>query len=156
MDADRPTKPATLETLHAHYPDFAADLVNDILDCVAEARALFEGDLDRWMIVAAIAARTFQTREFKAIRIDDVLQGRIGSYPSLTTNVASLAESLGIARETARRKVAELVEMGFIERRGGGLALTPLASKRFSPVREQMLRLMLKARDIVGQVESTA
>lgn len=144
---------STVQALREHYFEFADDLIGGLVDCLVAGRELFEGDIDLWLVGLAVATRSTEAREMRKLALDDVLAGRVERLPSHLTNVASLSASLGLPRETTRRKVNRLLELGLIERRGDGLALTPEAAIRFTPLREQLLETLVRFRDIVDDIE---
>jgi hypothetical protein len=144
---------ATARFLREHYFEFADDLIGSLIDCLVLGRELFEGDIDLMLVGLGVATRSTGLRDMREVRLDDVLTGRVQSFPSGTTNVGSLAASLGLPRETTRRKVNRLLELGLIERRGDGLALTPAASVRFTPVRERLLDAFAHLKDRVETIE---
>jgi hypothetical protein len=144
----------TIEYLRARYPEFADEVTGVLVDCLQEARSHFAGDLDMFLIFLGVASRTSEGPEIKELRLEDVLQGRLDAFPGLWTNVSSLSESLGVPRESVRRKVGELVDLGYVGRAGNRLAITPFASQRFTPLREKIFQMMMRFREIVEQVEA--
>ena len=125
--------------LRGNYTSVAKELVGPMVDLLALARRVFGGDLDKLLIVLVVALRTAQDPKVADISFDDVLAGRVESYPSLRTNVRSIADSTGVPRETVRRKVADLVAVGWIARDGDDLSYTPEASRALTPIREAMI-----------------
>ena len=125
--------------LRGNYASVAKDLIAPLVDLLALARSVFGGDLDKLLIVLVVALRTAEDPKVRAVRLEDVLSGRLKAYPSLRTNVRSIAESTGVPRETVRRKVADLVAAGWIARDGDDLSYTPQASRALSPVRDAMI-----------------
>lgn len=83
---------------------------------------LFDGDGDLVIITGAIALATIEgklrDRNFKD-RYGDMAV-IIGMDGQRGCNVLSIAAATGLPRETVRRKVARLVEMGIVLRRGVG------------------------------------
>jgi hypothetical protein len=125
--------------LRDNYASASRFLISPFVEFLVISRERFDGDLDRALIFMVCALRTAEDKKTHALRLEDVLEGRVESYPSLLTNVRSIAESTGIPRETVRRKVAMLVEKGWLVRIGDDLAITPFASQELTPVREAML-----------------
>ncbi len=79
-------------------------------------RAEFDGDLDMMLILAVIAER-YYTRSRQLQSADGVANPADRTEPRIAgINVHSIAAYSGIPRETARRKVAALLERGWIER----------------------------------------
>jgi DNA-binding IclR family transcriptional regulator len=72
--------------------------------------------------------------------------------PSLGTNLRSAAASVGIPRETARRKVEEMIQAGWLIRVGRDIRFTPRAYQQFTPVRESIERLAPRIHDVIATV----
>lgn len=135
--------------LRRHYTLIAKDLLTPFVEVLAAGRNACGGDLDKLLIILVVALRTAEHREIIDVEFEDVLRGAVESYPSLSTNVRSIADSTGIPKETVRRKVADLVEVGWIRRDGNRLALAPLASQMLTDVREPLLQMALRNSDTV-------
>ena len=141
--------PELLPLLRRHYAYLAKDLIAPLLDLLQVGREICDGDLDKLFIVLVVAMRTAEDRRILDLDLDDVLSGAVDIYPSLSTNVRSIADSTGIPKESVRRKVAALVEAGWILREGNSLSLTPHASRRLTPFREQMFQLAIRNRQLI-------
>jgi predicted transcriptional regulator len=139
---------ASLERLRARYPEFADEVIRLLVDSLLKGRGHFSGDLDVFLIFLAVATRTTEMPEARGVRFADVLEGKLEAYPVLRTNVALLAESLEVPRESVRRKVMALVERGWLARAGNRLVITPFASQQFTPVRDQIFAMMLRFHDL--------
>ena len=140
--------------LRDNYASVSRFLVSPMVDFLAAARDAFDGDLDRALIFLVVALRTAEHREIEDIRLEDVLAGKVESYPSLLTNVRSIAESTGIPRETVRRKVAALIAKGWLERRGDELTITTLSTREATPFREVILDIAGRLHGLVERVKS--
>ncbi len=70
--------------------------------------------------------------------------------PSLGANVRSVAESVGVPKETVRRKVGEMIETGWIVRQGNELRLTALAYQQLIEVRVAIERLAVRNFEVVA------
>ena len=139
--------------LRDNYSSVSRFLLSPMVDFLAAGRASFDGDLDRALIFLVVALRTAEHRGIEAIRLEDVLSGQVESYPSLLTNVRSIAEATGIPRETVRRKVGALFDRGWLERRGDELTITTLSSRELTPFREVMLDLAQRFHALVERVQ---
>jgi DNA-binding IclR family transcriptional regulator len=64
-------------------------------------------------------------------------------------NVRGIADSTGLSRETARRKVAELVALGWITRIGGSLHFTPEGYRALAAGRAALEALALRCHGLV-------
>jgi DNA-binding IclR family transcriptional regulator len=72
--------------------------------------------------------------------------------PSLGTNVASIAATLGIPKETVRRKISELIEAGWLVRRRGRLYLTAQAYRGLVPLRDRLMVFTVRCWEIVSRL----
>lgn len=133
-----------LPLLRRQYPYLAKDLIAPFLEVLRAGRTLCDGDLDKLFIVLVVGMRTAEDRRVLDIDPDDVLSGAIDTYPSLSTNVRSIADSTGIPKESVRRKVAALVEAGWIRREDNSLSLAPHASRQLTEFREQLFQLAIR------------
>ena len=140
---------ATADLLFENYPRFAAELLSGLSECLLSVRSHFGGDLDRFLIFLTIAIRTAEHPAGRAIDPMAVRQGAVLEYPSLYTNVRSIAESTGLPYETVRRKLQALIEAGWIERKERGLSLTVQASHEFRPIREKLFGTVLAHHELV-------
>lgn len=138
--------------LRDNYHLVAKDLLSSLVQLMSVARSACDGDLDKYLILLVIGVRTAESGEVRHIRLDDVLSGKVTEYPSLYTNARSIADSTGIPRETVRRKVAALVAIGWVTRRGDDLGLTPFASQQLTPMREALFEMTGRMHDVVEQL----
>src|SRR5687768_15987110 len=96
------------ELLFDNYSRVAKDLLATSLDMLVAIRTHFGGDLDAYVVFLLIALRTAEHPRIRDVDPHAVRRGEVQQYPSLLTNVRSVAASTGIPYETARRKVARL------------------------------------------------
>lgn len=142
--------------LRDHYALVAKDLLGPLLAVLNVGRERCGDDLDNFLIVLVVALRTAEDKRITGMTLDQVLSGEIDTYPSLSTNVRSIAESTGIPKETVRRKVGHLVDSGWVHRQEHNLSLTPQASRMFTEVREQILQMAVRYHQTILQLERTA
>lgn len=142
-----------LPLLRRQYPYLAKDLIAPFLEALNFGRAACGGDLDKLFIVLVVAMRTAEDKRVLDIDPDDVLSGAVDTYPSLSTNVRSIADSTGIPKESVRRKVAALVEAGWIHRDENSLSLAPHASRQLTGFREQLFQLAIRHHQAILSVE---
>jgi hypothetical protein len=91
----------------AHNRAFTALLVT--------CRRCLDGDLDQMLILSAMGERALTAQRTTGLSYRAFLDGdRRG--PTKAINVQSIADSTGIPRETVRRKVAALIERGWVTR----------------------------------------
>src|SRR5262249_5316969 len=112
-----------LDELQQQDPQFPDLLLKPLLNYLLMAREVVSGDLDLNIILLVIAIRTIEHPEFRQLSEGGLIE-KVPVLPTLGVNALSLSESLGITRETVRRKVAELVQKGWLARRGSNLHFT--------------------------------
>ena len=140
------------DLLRSQYALVAKNLLCPLLNTLMVARTSFDGDLEQFLIFIVVAQRTAEDVRTQKLKLEDVLSGEVETYPSLRTNVRSIADSTGIPRETVRRKIAQLIARGWVERVEDGLAITPSASRALTPVREQILESAAHAHEVVARL----
>ncbi|RAK52799.1 hypothetical protein [Phenylobacterium deserti] len=107
-----------------NLPPLSDELVAPFLELLQRLRAICDGDLEKNIILLAIAARSVADAEFAAMSNEARMQSTAPLLPSRGLNLRSIAESSGIPRETVRRKVGELIEAGWIGQSGRNLHFT--------------------------------
>ncbi|MFN4142392.1 helix-turn-helix domain-containing protein [Aestuariivirga sp.] len=118
--------------------------VSSLTELLIAARKAFDGDLDLFLVLAVIGDRTFSQRH-----VDPDMQykqwqaeGAVKTRPE-DINIRSIAAYSGIPRETVRRKLAILVEKGWIEREGGELIkATRKAREDLEPLTEASIKYL--------------
>jgi hypothetical protein len=133
---------AVLEALQKAYPDAAKELLPPLLTVMDEAERLFEGDLEKSHILLAIALRTAAHPQV-ASAASDLAAGHDVELPSLWTNVNSIAMSLGLPKETVRRKVNALIRKGWLERQDHAVRYTAKGARDLAPIRDRILRMVV-------------
>lgn len=133
---------AVLEALQKAYPDAAKELLPPLLTVMDEAERLFEGDLEKSHILLAIALRTAAHPQVASVA-SDLAAGQDVELPSLWTNVNSIAMSLGLPKETVRRKVNALIRKGWLERQDHAVRYTAKGARDLAPVRDRILRMVV-------------
>ena len=147
--------PQTLPpVLRRRYPQLAKEFLTPMVDLLSVGRASCGGDLDKLLILLVVGLRTAEHRRAPELDFDQVLSGELEVYPSLSTNVRSIADSTGIPKESVRRKVAALVEAGFIRRKDNALSLDPQASRVLTSWREQLFDLAIRYHQLLSGVEA--
>jgi hypothetical protein len=142
-----------LPLLRHQYPYLAKDLIAPFLEMLNAGRLACDGDLDKLFIVLVVGMRTAEDKRVLDLDMDDVLSGAVDIYPSLSTNVRSIADSTGIPKESVRRKVAALVEAGWIRREENNLSLAPHASRQLTEFREQLFQMAIRNHQTIVSVE---
>jgi hypothetical protein len=144
------------ELLSQNYGLVAKDLFTPLLDVFGAARTAFDGDVERAVVLLEVAVRTLQDPRLAAVDLPTILRGEIAAYPTLSTNMRSIADSSGIPKETVRRKVAGLVAEGLILRDGNNLSLSTTASPVLTPLREAILKLAARNYETVAALQDRA
>lgn len=132
-----------------NYPAIADDLLRPLLDLCSRSRAACGGDIDKFLILLVVAMRTTSHPDFARRSQEELLSGEIPVFPGLGTNVRSVADSLAMPKETVRRKVAELVETGWLAREDKELYFTAQAYADLVPVREAIEFQAVRCHEIV-------
>ncbi|WP_271145461.1 hypothetical protein [Brevundimonas sp. NIBR10] len=143
------------ELLHLvadRYPVIARGLLRPLLHLLGISREACGGDVDKFLIMLVIAIRTTEHEGFATYSQAQLLSGEVPIFPTLGTNVRSVAESTGTPKETVRRKVSELVEAGWISRQGNELRFTALAYQDLAGVRVAIEELAVTNFQIVANL----
>ena len=111
----------------------ARELMHPLIEFLRIGRA-HAGEIEKLLILMVVAVRTAEHEEFRGYSADQVTSGELPSLPTRGINMRSIADSLDMPRETVRRKVGEMIDAGWIERRGDTLAVTPQSIPVFDPV----------------------
>jgi hypothetical protein len=133
----------------AHYPEVASELLEPLLRVLHVARIYCGGDMDKFLVMMVVGLRTIQHPDFRKRTTEQLMAETSGFLPSLGVNGQSVAESLGIPKETARRKIHELIEAGWIVRHEGQLHFTARAYRDLAPVREEVAALAACYHEVV-------
>lgn len=114
------------------WPAHVGSLTEFLIAC----RKAFHGDIDMFLVLTVIGDRTFSKRhadpglDYEAFRT-----GAAQSTTSLDINLRSIADFSGIPRETVRRKINQLVELGWVAKQSdGSLLATSKAKKDLEPL----------------------
>lgn len=121
-----------------NYVAIAPNLIGPLVSLLSLSREACGGDIDKFLIMAVIAIRTTAHKDFVQYTQEQLHSGELPVFPSLGINIQSIADSVGAPKETVRRKVAELVEAAWIERRGNELFYTARAWRGLSQVGKKL------------------
>ena len=105
------------DCLKSSFGEIFPDDVSAFADLMIMLRRDFGGDLDMMLILAIIGDRRFSRRAEGA----DIAYERLGRTPvrqngSPSINAHSIAQFARMPKETVRRKVAQLIERGWVVR----------------------------------------
>jgi hypothetical protein len=135
-----------------HYPTIARSLLRPLVHLLGISRDACGGDVDKFHIMLVIAIRTTEHEDFATYSQAQLLSGEIPIFPTLGTNVRSVAASTGTPKETVRRKVTELVQAGWISRAGNELRFTAKAYQDLAGVRVAIEELAVSNFDVVASL----
>lgn len=133
-----------------NYPSVSSELLRPLLELISLSRKYCDGDIDKFLILMVVALRTAAHPQFVALDPRTLDGVAVGPLPGLGTNARSIAASLEMPKETVRRKVAELVEAGWLAREGYSLYYTAHAYRQLMPVRQQLTALAVRYFEVVG------
>ena len=113
----------------SNFYRYQAIWVEEHLRLMKALRAHFGNDMDKIMIMAAIGQQQLRDPAQPKRAYAPAKDGPLTGDPQRFTNVDRLAAATGIPRESVRRKVNELIEVGWVERVGTrALAVRPQAA----------------------------
>jgi CRP-like cAMP-binding protein len=149
MDDLKIGREALLHLVADNYPAIARSLLRPLLNLLSVSREACGGDVEKFLIMLVVAVRTTEHERFATYSQSQLLSGEIPIFPTLGTNVQSVAESTGTPKETVRRKVGELVKAGWISRQGNELRFTALAYQQLAGVRVAIEQLAVRNFEVV-------
>ena len=138
------------------YPAIARSLLRPLLHLLSMSREACGGDIEKFLIMLVIDVRTTEHERFAQFSQAQLLSGEIPIFPTLGTNVRSVAESTGTPKETVRRKVGELIEAGWISRQGHELRFTAVAYQDLAGVRVAIEELAVSNFEVVADLARRA
>lgn len=137
------------DLLAQHHPEIATDLLSPLLRAIQLARQYCGGDIDKFLVLLIVALQTTRHKGFSSEPPERLISGEIPVFPGYGTNIRSIADSLDMPKETARRKVQELLETGWLVRQDGLLYFTARAHQELAPVREGIEMLAARYFEVV-------
>jgi DNA-binding MarR family transcriptional regulator len=115
-------------------------------------RKYFGGDLDRMLVLAIIGSRHLARGGIDGMSYDRFVSLERAERDPAPINIQSIADYSGIPRETVRRKVRDLEQMGWIERgRKGYLIVANQAARDLAPATEATLRYLATVVDACNE-----
>jgi len=132
------------------WPVHVHSLTRFLIAC----RKHFNDDLDMFLVLAVIGERTYsQLHADPDLTYEEFRAGKAGTTPIRDINQRSIADFSGIPRETVRRKIAELTELGWITRNGNGsLVATQKASTDLQPLTEASIAYVAEMLALLEEV----
>lgn len=151
MNDTRPKDASIL--LREHYVEIWPKILGPWTQYLISARAAFDGDMDKMIILAVIGLMSLQdkgllVRDPPIMSYDDLAKPDAILANAQPINVESIALYTGIPRESVRRKVLELISRNWIARDSRGyLVVLPTAAADLEPLSAHLFRL-------IGQISS--
>jgi hypothetical protein len=106
------------------------------------------GDAEKVVLMVGVILRSSLHPDYHKLSAQFVESGDFHHFPTLGVNIASLAQSTGLPRETARRKVRELAQMGWLEIRGRKIYYTRTGYLAVARPREALIRFAIRMGDL--------
>jgi hypothetical protein len=119
---------------------------------IIQCRRNFDGDLDRFLVLCVIGDRTFAARNVpETFTLQDLGSIRKDQLPTEPINLQSIADFSGIPRETVRRKLRDLVALGWVERdERGNFFATRKAAADLAPLTEIGISYLAKMKAVLA------
>jgi hypothetical protein len=143
-----------IELISGSSREVAYDLAEPFLRVLMVAHATCGGDLEKAMIMMAITLRSSRHPAFRELGDDDVEDRDV--LPGFGTNMRSIADSLGVAKETVRRKVQQLIEAGWVVRQGRHLCYSADGYRAVEGVRRAIIEMYARGFRVVTALERRA
>lgn len=131
-----------MRLLEEEFSPLHALWVERHLAVLTNLREVFGNDLDKPIILAVIGQFMHENAGEISHRYRDHLDPAQQVEPRRLTNIESVASSAGLPRESVRRKVGDLIDVGWVQRDSkGGLLVTTKAAEALDAVTRQTFRL---------------
>lgn len=136
--------PFSSEKITSHFGHIFPTHVDALCEMLIVLRQQFFGDLDLMLILAIIGSRALPARQTSNMTYAEFISDNTKDRADQPINIQSIAECSGIARETVRRKVHKLEDLGFIARDPSGmLTVTDKAINQLAPATEASLQYLI-------------
>ncbi len=121
-----------------------------------QCRRHFDGDLDRFLVLAVIGDRTLASKNVReSFTVQDLGRLRKDQVPTEPINLQSISDFSGIPRETVRRKLRELMARGWIERdERSNFRATNKAAADLEPLTKTSISYLAKLQAILSPKRS--
>jgi hypothetical protein len=142
------------ERVRANFGKIWPVHVGSLTQFLIECRRTFDGDLDLFLVLAVIGDRTFSQRRANPALDFAAFQSREREQtPPEDINVRSIADFSGIPRETVRRKVAQLLEKGWVTRNDDGfITASRQATAELEPLTKTSIRYIARMMALITEV----
>lgn len=135
--------------MRKHYSELWPPILEPWTRYLIACRKAFAGDLDKLVILAAIATMSLADAPAVLASYDELKSGEKRIEPR-HTNFFSLAEFTQIPRETVRRKTEELIDKGWVVRTEKGLSVSRSASSELEDVSQMAFDLLVHIHTIIS------
>lgn len=132
-------------------PSVAYDLVEPLLRVMSLAREACEGDLEKALLMVAITLRSSRHPDYR--KLDDATAKSARALPGFGTNIRSIADSTGVPRETARRKIQQLIDVGWVEWIGPNLCYSAQGYREVERVRVAILDMYVRGSLVIDALD---
>lgn len=144
--------PLSYEKIIINFGHIFPAHVEALCELLIVLRQQFFGDLDLMLILAIIGSRALSARKASNMTYNEFISANSKERADQPINIQSIAECSGIPRETVRRKVHKLEELGFIERDPSGmLKVTSKAMSQLAPATEASLQYLIALSSLLNQ-----
>ncbi len=146
--------PRNYEKVTDNFGQIFPTHVEALCELLIVLRQQFFGDLDLMLILAIISSRTLPARQASNMTYAEFISDNSKQRADQPINIQSIAECSNIPRETVRRKVHKLEELGFIERDTSGmLKVTDRAISQLKPATEASMHYLVALGDSSAAAE---
>lgn len=136
--------PLSYEKIISNFGHIFPAHIEALCELLIVLRQQFFGDLDLMLILAIIGSRALPARHASNMTYSEFITDNSKDRADQPINIQSIAECSAIPRETVRRKVHKLQELGFIERNSSGmLKVTAKAMSQLVPATEASLQYLV-------------
>lgn len=132
------------------WPCHVETLTRFLIEC----RRHFRGDLDLFLVLCIVGDRTFSRRKTPSdMTFDNFNDPANHPVEAEALNARSIADFSGIPRETVRRKVRDLIKLGWILReQDGRLRATDKARIDLMPLTETSIDYLVRMARVLKSV----
>ena len=140
--------PFSYEKITDNFGQIFPAHIEALCELLIVLRQQFFGDLDLMLILAIISSRALPACQARNMTYAEFISDNTKQRADQPINIQSIAECSGIARETVRRKVHKLEELGFIERDSSAiLKVTDNAIRQLKPATQASMHYLLALGD---------
>ncbi|MFN4142639.1 hypothetical protein [Aestuariivirga sp.] len=132
-----------------HYSELWPPILEPWTRYLIACRTAFDGDLDKLVLLAAIATMSLAQARNAEASYDELKSGEKRIEPQLT-NFLSLAEFTQIPRETVRRKTEDLIAKGLVIRSDKGLFVSQGAASELEDLSVMAFDLLMHIHGVIA------